>query len=65
MATSSTAPCPHGVAPNGCPISADAAAFRPFDGPYQLDPAEALRRARERRAGLLRPRHRLLGGDTV
>ncbi|SEF68245.1 cytochrome P450/oxidoreductase [Jhaorihella thermophila] len=48
MATSSTAPCPHGVAPNGCPISADAAAFRPFDGPYQLDPAEALRRARER-----------------
>lgn len=33
-------------APNGCPISQRAAAFDPFEGAYQLDPAEALRWAR-------------------
>lgn len=36
-----------GTAPNGCPISAQAASFRPFDGSYQIDPADALRWARE------------------
>ncbi|MFP4136891.1 MAG: cytochrome P450/oxidoreductase [Halomonas sp.] len=34
-------------APNGCPVSPEAAAFDPFDRPYQLDPAEALRWSRE------------------
>jgi cytochrome P450/ferredoxin-NADP reductase len=34
-------------APNGCPISARAAAFDPFEDAYQLDPAECLRWARE------------------
>jgi cytochrome P450/ferredoxin-NADP reductase len=36
-----------GVSPNGCPVSSRAFAFDPFDGPYQIDPAEALRWARE------------------
>ncbi|MGR2738637.1 cytochrome P450/oxidoreductase [Billgrantia sp. Q4P2] len=35
------------TAPNGCPVSSRAAAFDPFDRPYQLDPAEALRWSRE------------------
>lgn len=40
--------CPaSGSAPNGCPVSPRAAAFDPFDRPYQLDPAEALRWSRE------------------
>lgn len=48
-AASSPGSCPFhgGRAPNGCPVSAAAAAFDPFDPPYQLDPAEALRWARE------------------
>ena len=33
-------------APNGCPVSAGAAAFDAFEGPYQVDPAEALRWSR-------------------
>ncbi|WP_104205345.1 cytochrome P450/oxidoreductase [Billgrantia saliphila] len=33
--------------PTGCPVSNEAAAFDPFDRPYQLDPAEALRWSRE------------------
>lgn len=35
--------------PTGCPVSPEAAAFDPFEGPYQVDPAEALRwfRAKE------------------
>ena len=33
--------------PTGCPISANAAAFDPFEGPYQVDPADALRWSRE------------------
>ncbi len=32
--------------PTGCPISAGAAAFDAFEGPYQVDPAEALRWSR-------------------
>ncbi|PMR74655.1 cytochrome P450/oxidoreductase [Billgrantia endophytica] len=37
-----------GVAsPTGCPVSAAAVAFDPFEPPYQLDPAEALRWSRE------------------
>ncbi|MEZ5649334.1 MAG: cytochrome P450/oxidoreductase [Burkholderiaceae bacterium] len=36
-----------GLSPTGCPISARAAAFKPFEGDYQLDPAAALRWARE------------------
>lgn len=35
------------VSPTGCPISPNAAAFDPFEGPYQVDPAEALRWSRE------------------
>ncbi|HEV7371768.1 cytochrome P450/oxidoreductase [Arenibaculum sp.] len=35
------------AAPTGCPVSAEAAAFDPFEGPYQVDPAEALRWSRE------------------
>jgi len=35
------------TAPTGCPISAGAAAFDAFEGPYQVDPAEALRWSRE------------------
>ncbi|MBV6635461.1 MULTISPECIES: cytochrome P450/oxidoreductase [Mameliella] len=35
------------LSPNGCPISGRAAAFTPFNGPYQVDPGEALKWARE------------------
>ncbi|MGM0983138.1 MAG: cytochrome P450/oxidoreductase [Pseudomonadota bacterium] len=35
------------VSPTGCPVSPEAAAFDPFDAPYQLDPAEALRWSRD------------------
>ena len=51
--TRATQACPvHGaragdLAPNGCPISARAAAFDVFDAPYQLDPAHALRWSRD------------------
>lgn len=34
--------------PTGCPVSNEAAAFDPFEAPYQLDPAEALRWSRDR-----------------
>ncbi|MEQ9695107.1 cytochrome P450/oxidoreductase [Shimia sp. SDUM112013] len=40
-------PVDNGLSPTGCPISTQAAAFNPFEGPYQVDPAEALRWARE------------------
>ncbi|WP_274425010.1 cytochrome P450/oxidoreductase [Chelativorans sp. YIM 93263] len=33
-------------APNGCPVSHRAAAFDPFEAPYQVDPADALRWSR-------------------
>lgn len=33
-------------APDGCPVSDRAAAFDAFEGPYQVDPAEALRWSR-------------------
>lgn len=35
------------LAPNGCPVSPQAATFDPFDRPYQIDPAEALRWSRD------------------
>ncbi|WP_224416368.1 cytochrome P450 family protein [Modicisalibacter tunisiensis] len=35
------------VAPNGCPVSPQAASFDPFESDYQLDPAEALRWSRD------------------
>ena len=35
------------LSPTGCPVSSEAADFDPFDAPYQLDPAEALRWFRE------------------
>lgn len=38
---------PHGLSPTGCPVSARAAAFDPFEGPYQADPGDALKWARE------------------
>ncbi|MDN3518221.1 cytochrome P450/oxidoreductase [Aquisalimonas lutea] len=34
------------VSPTGCPVSAEAASFDPFEAPYQVDPAEALRWSR-------------------
>src|SRR5918994_3811829 len=34
------------VDPTGRAISADAAAFDPFEGPYQVDPADAMRWSR-------------------
>ncbi|MCB1512707.1 MAG: cytochrome P450, partial [Hyphomicrobiaceae bacterium] len=37
-----------GVSPTGCPISSRAAAFNPFEGDFQVDPAEALKWAREK-----------------
>ncbi|GHB08889.1 cytochrome P450/oxidoreductase [Modicisalibacter luteus] len=36
-----------GTAPNGCPVSPQAAEFDPFENAYQLDPAEALRWSRD------------------
>ena len=39
---------PRPVAPNDCPVSEQAAAFDPFTGPYQADPADALRWSRDR-----------------
>ncbi len=36
------------VSPTGCPVSAEAAAFDPFGGPYQVDPGDALRWSREK-----------------
>ena len=35
------------MTPTGCPVSAGAAAFDAFEGPYQVDPAEALRWSRD------------------
>lgn len=35
------------LSPTGCPVSAQAAAFNPFEGAYQLDPAAALAWARD------------------
>jgi cytochrome P450/ferredoxin-NADP reductase len=40
----------------GCPLSAQAAAFDAFDGPYQLDPAEALRWSREQEPVFFAPK---------
>ncbi|WP_417678743.1 cytochrome P450/oxidoreductase [Pseudodonghicola sp.] len=40
--------CPmHAAATSGCPVSQMAEAFDAFEGPYQLDPAEALRWSRD------------------
>ncbi|MCR9138314.1 MAG: cytochrome P450/oxidoreductase [Alphaproteobacteria bacterium] len=38
---------PEQLSPTGCPVSKEAAAFDPFCGDYQLDPAEALRWSRD------------------
>lgn len=48
MTTDARASQSSGVSPTGCPVSRDAAAFRPFEAPYQVDPAEACRWAREK-----------------
>ena len=52
--STSAAACPFGVgkqepqvAPNGCPVSANAAGFDPFSEAYQQDPPEYVRWARE------------------
>ncbi|MCM0613204.1 cytochrome P450/oxidoreductase [Marinobacter sediminum] len=45
-----TGQCPMGgfmTAPNGCPVSPEAADFDPFESAYQLDPPEALRWSRD------------------
>ncbi len=47
---------PEGTAPNGCPVSSQATAFDPFDRPYQLDPAEALRWSRDQEPVFWSPR---------
>lgn len=52
MTQTATASCPFSGAsaetsPTGCPVSHHAAAFDAFEGPYQIDPAEALRWAQE------------------
>ena len=44
------------VSPTGCPVSAAAAGFDPFEAPYQLDPAEALRWSREQEPVFYSPR---------
>lgn len=46
---------PNAAAPT-CPISADAAAFDPFEGPFHLDPSEALRWSRAREPVFFSPR---------
>ena len=40
-------PIDHAALNSGCPVSGKAADFNPFEGPYQLDPAEALRWSRD------------------
>ena len=48
--TAAASGCPMHAAmtgPTGCPVSHKAAEFDPFEGPYQVDPAEALRWSRE------------------
>lgn len=40
----------------GCPVSAEAAAFDAFEGPYQVDPAEALRWSRAQEPVFYSPR---------
>jgi cytochrome P450/ferredoxin-NADP reductase len=51
LPASAAAKCPFPssgeVAPNGCPVSMEAAAFDPFGQDYLLDPAEYLRWSRE------------------
>lgn len=44
------------LTPGGCPVSPQAAAFDPFERPYQLDPAEALRWSREQEPVFYSPR---------
>lgn len=39
--------CPFHQPAGACPVTEKAAAFDPFDGPYQIDPAEALRWSRD------------------
>lgn len=41
-------PVEHGRDPKGCPLSENAASFDAFEGPYQVDPADALRWSRDR-----------------
>lgn len=48
--------CPVDHATGGCPASELAAAFDPFEGPYQVDPAEALRWSREQLPVFYSPR---------
>ena len=36
-----------GLSPTGCPVSPNASAFDPFEGPFQIDPAESLRWSRD------------------
>ncbi len=44
----SACPIDHKALQNmGCPVSANAAAFDPFTGPYQVDPAASLRWSRD------------------
>ena len=45
-----------GLAPGGCPVSAQAAAFNPFEPAYMQDPADYLRWAREQEPVFWSPR---------
>lgn len=44
------------LSPTGCPVSPEAANFDPFDTPYQLNPAEALRWFREQESVFYSPK---------
>ncbi|WP_321393577.1 cytochrome P450/oxidoreductase [Emcibacter sp.] len=45
-----------GLSPTGCPLSREAADFDIFEGPYQVDPAEALRWSRDREPVFYNPK---------
>ena len=48
--------CPVRHSEGACPVSGLAAAFDPFEGPYQVDPAEALRWSRDQLPVFYRPK---------
>jgi len=47
---------PFGRSPTGCPVSRQAAEFDPFQGAYQVDPAEALRWSRDQEPVFFSPK---------
>ena len=49
-------PLSGGAAAGGCPLSAEAAEFDPFEGPFHVDPSAALRWARNREPVFFSPK---------